>query len=257
MIERREPAAGVTELRLDRPPVNALNPELLAALQAALAESIEGGARAVVVSGCPGMFSAGLDIPHLLTLDEAGMAAFWESLFGLLARLARCPVPVGFAVTGHCPAGGTVLALFGDYRIAADGEFRLGLNETRVGLPVPPVVFGAYRRLLGPRMAEQLGVAGRLVTPKEALAAGLVDEVVPPDAVVARAVERAAELASLPRHAVAATRIEARADLVGLFEGIGGADYEQMTAAWFAPETQAELEKFQERLAARKKPAST
>jgi len=253
MIERREPAPGVIELRLHRPPVNAINPDLLEALESALADAVDGGARAVVVSGQPGMFSAGLDIPHLMTLDKAGMRRFWEQFFGTTARLARCRVPVGFAITGHCPAGGTVLALFGDYRIAADGDFRLGLNETRVGLPIPPVVFRAYRRLIGPRLAEQLGVAGRLITPGEALTAGLVDETVPADTVIERAVERAVELAGLPAHAVAATRAEARADLIGLFSGIGGADYDQMTSAWFAPETQAELAKFQARLAERKK----
>lgn len=252
MIERSTPTAGVTELRLARPPVNALAPELLGALSAALAEAVAGGGRALVISGRPGMFSAGLDVPLLLTLDRAGMLAFWESFFGLLAALARSPLPVGFAITGHCPAGGTVLSLFGDYRIAAAGDFRLGLNETEVGLPMPPIVYRAFRRLLGTRLAEQLAVAGRLIGPDEALAIGLVDEVVAPEEVVARAVERGARLAALPQHALAATRAEARADLVALFDEVGPRTYADMNDAWFAPETQAALRNFLARLAARK-----
>lgn len=250
MIECSTPAAGVTELRLNRPPVNALSAELLHGLASALAQA-ESEARAVVLSGRPGIFSAGLDVPLLVTLDRRAMRAFWETFFTLLAQIARFPLPVCFAITGHSPAGGTVLSLFGDYRVAAAGDFRLGLNETEVGLPMPPVVFRAFRRLVGTRAAEQLAVAGRLVGPGEALALGLVDEVVEPTEVVARAVGRAAHLAALPQHALSATRAEARADLVALFDDIGPTAYDRMNAAWFAAETQAALREFLARLAAR------
>lgn len=252
MIECSTPVPGVKELRLARPPVNALAPDLLQALSAALARAAQSDAHAVVVSGRPGIFSAGLDVPFLLALDRVGMAAFWEGFFGLLAQLARFALPVGFAITGHCPAGGTVLALFADYRVAAAGDFLLGLNETAVGLPMPPLVYRAFRRLLGARIAEQMAVAGRLVAPEEALAIGLVDEVAAPEAVVARAVAWAARLASLPRHALAATRAEARADLAALFADVGPAAYAHMNDAWFAPATQAALREFVARLAARK-----
>lgn len=252
MIDRSEPVSGVVELRLNRAPVNALSPELLQAVSEALQQAVGDGARAIVISGQPGMFSAGLDVPLLLSLDRAGMSAFWRTFYGTLSSLASSPVPVGFAITGHCPAGGTVLSLFGDYRVAARGDFRLGLNETEVGLPMPAVVYRAFRRLLGTRQAEQMAVAGRLVNPEEALAIGLVDELAAPEAVVDHTLAWASRLANLPRHALEATRREARSDLVALFEGIEGAAYEQMNAVWFAPETQAALKAFLARLAARK-----
>ncbi len=252
MIDRSTPTSGVVDLRLNRPPVNALSHDLLRDLSAALEGTFTEGARAVVISGQPGIFSAGLDIPLLLRLDKAEMSVFWETFFRVLQKIACSPVPIGFAITGHCPAGGTVLSLFGDFRIAADGDYRLGLNETEVGLPMPPLVFRAFRRLVGARAAEQLAVAGRLIGPEEARAVGLVDEVVACESVIPNAVRRAAALAALPAHALSVTRAEARSDLRALFEGVGQATYEGMTDSWFASETQTALHAFLGRLAARK-----
>ena len=109
MLERIEHGDRIVELKLDRPPVNALNPELVGRLDQAIADETEGGASAVVISGREGLFSAGLDVPVLLGLDEQGMRQFWEQLFGLLERIARSPIPVVTALTGHSPAGGTVI----------------------------------------------------------------------------------------------------------------------------------------------------
>ena len=253
MIEHHAVAPGVSLLTLNRPPVNALSPELLGALDQALADAARADTRAVVLAGRPGMFSAGLDVPLLLTLDQAAMRGFWETFFGVLRTIALSPVPVGVAITGHCPAGGTVLSLFADYRIAAAGDFKLGLNEVEVGLPMPPMVFSAFRRLIGPRAAEQYAVDGRLIPPEEALACGLVDDVAPADAVIERAVARAKLLASLPRGALSATRTLARADLAAMFEGLDADLYGQMNAVWFGEETQAAMRALVTRLAERRK----
>ncbi|MGH8428235.1 MAG: enoyl-CoA hydratase/isomerase family protein [Gammaproteobacteria bacterium] len=252
MIERSEPAAGIVLLTLNRPPANALSPELLGALADALGAAVQDRARAIVIAGQPGMFSAGLDVPLLLTLDRAAMDDFWRTFFGVLRALARSPVSVGMAITGHCPAGGTVLALFADYRIAAVGDFKLGLNEVQVGLPMPSLVFGAFRRLLGAHAAEQLAVSAGLITPEEALAVGLVDAVAPVDQVVARAVERAMTLAALPAAALAGTRALARADLMALFDGLDGSTYAGMNEVWFGAETQAAMRALVARLAERR-----
>lgn len=236
----------IFEFRLDRPPVNALDPDLVEALEKALVKAPEQGARAIVLSGSPGMFSAGLDVPALLALDRERMSRFWGSFFGLLRRLGESPVPVIAALTGHSPAGGAVLAIFCDYRIAAEGDFRIGLNEVQVGLPVPGVVYGALRRLTGSREAERLAVRGSLVDPQEALRTGLVNELTPPDRVVERALEEAAGLLALPARALATTRQTARADLHAICaEGPGLSDLETV---WNAPETQAALKAMVQRL---------
>lgn len=241
----------VLELRLNRPPVNALNPELVEALDTALRQAPGQGAGAVVLSGRPGMFSAGLDVPALLQLDRPAMRAFWDRFFGLMRTLAESPVPVIAAVTGHSPAGGAVLTLFCDYRIAAAGEFKIGLNEVQVGLPVPPVIQDALARLIGPRETERLTVRGLLVSPEEAMRVGLVDRVVAMEDVVETALAEARSLLALTPHAMLATRAAARAGLMALFK-THAATIQAMEAEWFRAETQTALQAMVARLS--KKP---
>jgi Delta3-Delta2-enoyl-CoA isomerase len=122
---------SVRELRLNRPPVNALSPELIASLLEAIRTAPHEGKRALVLSGLPGIFSAGLDVPQLLKLDRLAMDALWREFYALIGALACSPVPIAAAITAHAPAGGTVLALFCDHRIAAEGDWRIGLSEVQ------------------------------------------------------------------------------------------------------------------------------
>ncbi|NJL29839.1 MAG: enoyl-CoA hydratase/isomerase family protein, partial [Thermoanaerobaculia bacterium] len=178
MIERND-HGPVRHLRINRPPANALSPELISALGEEVIRAPEDGARALVISGLPGMFSAGLDVPYLLRLDHHRIRATWDGFYRLLHALAGSPIPVVVAITGHAPAGGTVIALFCDYRVMAAGDAKLGLNEVRVGIPLPSTIYKALERLVGARRAERLLVSGELVAPEAALAMGLVDELVP------------------------------------------------------------------------------
>ncbi len=244
---------AVRELRLARPPVNALSPELIAALAAAIAPPAGAAApAALVLSGAPGIFSAGLDLPRLMGVDRAGIAELWHAFYGLLRSLAASPLPVVAAITGHSPAGGAVLALYCDVRIMAAGEFRIGLNEVRVGLPLPPVIFAAMRRQVGPRLAERMCVTGALVTPEEALRIGLVDELAPAAQVVERAIAVARDLAALPRVAMSETRRLARADLAALFDGVASAEVPALLDSWFSAEAQTTMRAVVEKLSRKK-----
>jgi enoyl-CoA hydratase/carnithine racemase len=251
MIQMIEHGA-VRELRLDRPPVNALSPELIVALREAIQCADRDGARAIVLSGAPGRFSGGLDVPLLLGLDRPAMAALWRDFYALLRTIATSPIPIAAAITGHAPAGGTVLPLFCDWRVMAEGDYKIGLNEAQVGIPIPPVIWSGARRLLGVRIAEQLAVSGVLLTSREALAVGLVDEVVPLDDVAPRATAWCEQLLTLPPQAMAGTRRLARADLVEVFQANLKLEIENVIAAWWSTETQATLRALAERL--RKKP---
>ncbi|NDY96867.1 enoyl-CoA hydratase/isomerase family protein [Wenzhouxiangella limi] len=248
MLETISHDHDVVEIRLDRPPVNALNPALVQALDAAMEEHTRAGAQALVLSGRPGLFSAGLDVPELLTLDEDGMRAFWRDLFALLERVAASPVPVVAALTGHSPAGGTVIALYADYRVQAEGDFRLGLNEVQVGLVVPPVIHQALVRLIGPYPAERHLVAGEMIPAGDALALGLVDEVVAAEQVVDTAVAWCQRHLALPRHAMQATRALCRADLAQSFADARALDVDGFVRGWFSEETQATMQALVERL---------
>lgn len=232
---------AVRELKLARPPANALDPGLVAALTRALKDAAE-EADAVVVSGREGMFCAGLDVPALLTLDRNGMSGFWQAFFRLLEAIGRSPVPVAFAITGHSPAGGAVLALFGDYRVMTRGNFKIGLNEVQVGLVVPTVIQQALVRLVGPHKAERLMVAGEMVGPERAFELGMVDELAdqPADA-VATAVAWCEKHLALPRGAMSETRRVIRSDLTSLFDDFSELGIEGFVNRWFSDETQQTL----------------
>ena len=231
----------VCELRLARPPVNALNPALMSALRGALADAVVAKSGAVVLSGAPGVFSAGLDVPALLALDRPTLRATWDLFFGLLSDLAHCPVPVAAALTGHSPAGGTVIALFADHRVMAEGNFRVGLNEVQVGLPVPAVLLRALTFLCGERHASRLAIAGLLVDPAEALRVGLIDEVVPAGEVVSRSIAWATELLARPQKAMLATRALARQPLQQAFASVDPSMIDGVVEQWHSEETQAVL----------------
>jgi Delta3-Delta2-enoyl-CoA isomerase len=243
---------AVRELRLNRPPANALSPELIVALKQAVESAATDGARALVLSGAPGRFSAGLDVPLLLTLDRPAIAALWRELYALLRALALSPIPIAAAIAGHATAGGTVLPIFCDCRIAAQGDWKLGVNEVQVGLPLPPVILAGLRRLIGAHQAERLAVGGLLISPNEAARIGLVDELVPLDQVVSRAIEWGRGLLALPVDAMAANRRRARADLFELFAASFDVELDQVNATWWSPEAQTTLRVLVDRLAKKK-----
>jgi Delta3-Delta2-enoyl-CoA isomerase len=231
----------IRELRLNRPPVNALTADLIVALREAVDSAPNDGIRALVLSGTPGRFCAGLDVPLLMGLDRRTISALWRELYALMKALACSPIPICAAIIGHAPAGGTGLPLFCDWRIMADGEFKIGLNEVQVGIPLPAVILAALRRQVGPRQAERLATAGLLMSPAQALEIGLVDELVPTEHVVERAVAWCKNLIALPVEAMTATRHEARADLIAIFRRDLDAELKKVSASWWHPETQATL----------------
>jgi enoyl-CoA hydratase/carnithine racemase len=245
----------IRELRLERPPANALAPELVAALAAAVRAAPADGADALVISGAPGMFSAGLDVPYLLTLERDGIAAAWAGFYDLLRALADSPVPIAVAITGHSPAGGAVLAIFCDRRVMAEGRFKIGLNEVQVGIPLPPALWAALVRVVGQRTAERLAVAGAMVGTDEALHIGLVDELAPPDEVVERALSWCRMLLELPRGPMLATRTRARRDLQLVMRGGDDGEVDRLVEEWFDPETQAALTALVARLREKKSSA--
>lgn len=238
----------VRELRLNRPPVNAISPELVTALQEAVTRAPEEGARALVLSGSPGRYSGGLDVPLLVDFDPPAMERLWEDFYRLLLALAASPIPIAAAITGHSPAGGAVLATYCDYRIMAEGDFRIGYNEVAVGIPMPVAILRCVARQVGPRQAERLCGAGLLISPEEAHRIGLVDELVPADRVVERAIEWANGIIALPPNAMSQTRQAARADLVRLMEEGLATEKELLVGNWFSQETQSTLRAIVERM---------
>lgn len=233
---------AVRELRLARAPVNALDPALCGGIASSVAAAAADGVGGLVLSGGPKVFSAGLDVPHLLGLgeDRDALRAAWEAFFEAARALAESPLPVVAAIAGHAPAGGCVLALCCDYRIMARGPYRIGLNETQVGLVAPEGIQQLMRRVVGPYRAERLLVAGELVEAGDALAMGLVDELADIDHVSTRATAWLEGLLALPRRPMLATRAIARADLVAALHP-DRIELPRFIAGWYDADTQAAL----------------
>ena len=144
------------------------------------------------------------------------------------------------------PAGGAVLAIHCDYRIAAEGEFKIGFNEVRVGLPVPSTILAALIELIGAGNARRLATLGLLIDPEEAHRIGLVDELAGVDDVVPRAVSWCRDITALPRIAMNATRSQAKSALIANLSDSG--DAQAATDFWFSEETQREMHRLVEQL---------
>jgi enoyl-CoA hydratase/carnithine racemase len=210
------------------------------------------GYRAMAISGRSGMFSAGLDIAEMLTLDRTDATAFFDALFSLLKALAASRIPIAAAITGQSPAGGAVLSTFCDYRVMAAGDYRFGYNEVAVGLVVPRPVHAAIARIAGAEVAERMCAEGRLVGPGEAQALGLVHEVVPPAEVIPRALAWCQKMAALPQAAMSTMRDYARRSLVKCFEGFED-ENDYMARVFFSDEAQRVLRDVMQRLKAKGK----
>lgn len=229
----------VCEIRMAHPPVNAMSPDFIVGLTSALEEKAS-QCRALVLSGQPGMFSAGLDLITLSKLDRSGAETFWKQFFDLLKTIGACPVPVVAAITGHSPAGGAVMAIHCDYRVMSRGEYKIGLNEVQVGLVVPRQIQRVLARLIGTHKAERLLVAGAMLTPEQAHEVGFVDQLADnPEETVAEAVRWCTRHTALPPNAMQQTRRIIRADMSANYDDLGQADIDAFTEVWFSDETQA------------------
>jgi enoyl-CoA hydratase/carnithine racemase len=238
----------IHEIKLARPPVNALNFELLDALIHAVQSAPKNGARGIILSGSEKVFSGGLDVPHLMTLDREGLLKCWKRFFDAARTLAASPIPVAVAIAGHNPAGGCVLSLCCDYRVMARGPFRIGLNETQVGLIVPEPIQYLLRRVIGAQRTERLIVAGAMIESEQAYEIGLVDELSDAANVLSAAKTWLESTLALPSSPMLATRKIARADLVLALSSFQDKDLNDFVEGWHAPDTQAALQALMSKL---------
>jgi enoyl-CoA hydratase len=204
-----EEQGGVTVLSADRPPANAMDVGLLREIVDAVKALNESPPAALVLAGRPGFFSAGADLKAVPTYGPEDQRAAVEGINGMALGVYSLPCPVVGAITGHAIAGGMVLALCTDVRIAS-AEGRYGLTEVKVGVPYPQAAIGVVRAELPPHAARLMALGNQLVDAQECVRLGAFDEVVAPEQVVPRALEVAAELAAMPAHVYARTKAELR-----------------------------------------------
>jgi enoyl-CoA hydratase/carnithine racemase len=234
-----EDHGSIRTIRLARPPVNALDVELMTALDRAIAAAPADGVRGIVLTGAGGRYCAGLDVGVLAGLDEAGLTHFVRTFFHCVRTLARSTVPVVAAINGAAPAGGAVLALYCDRRVMQSGDGPIGLNEVQVGLFPGPLIHAVLARVVGTRLAAEFLTTGALLSPARALETGFVDELAEPGEVETAARRWLEGVLALPPHAYLATRAMVRRDLVELNDREAGAEGAALVAAWSTPETRA------------------
>ncbi len=203
---RIEVEAGIATIRLDRPPMNALNAQVQEELRAAAAEVGErADVAAVVLYGGEKVFAAGADVKEMADMAYTEMVDRSGALQSSFTAVARIPKPVVAAVTGYALGGGCELALCADFRVCAE-DAKLGQPEILLG--VIPGAGGTQRlpRLVGPARAKDIIFSGRFVDAEEALRIGLVDRVVPAEQVYAEARAMAGRFVGGPAYALRAAK---------------------------------------------------
>jgi enoyl-CoA hydratase/carnithine racemase len=248
-VERLE---GLVTLRLNKPRGNALDEPLVEALASAAAdidsdESVRG---VLLASGHPRLFCPGLDLVALVGYDRPAMERFFGKFEEAMIALYALRQPLVAAVSGAAVAGGCILALTADHRVLRRGS-PIGLNEVRVGVPLPWWVLTLLRTSLSPAALTSVALLGRNFSDEEACETGLVQEVLPEEGFEATALERLEDLARRDPAALGTTKAWLRH---GALEEMRAGGPERRAAfldAWFSPATQTRIRQTVDSLQAR------
>lgn len=227
---------------LNRGRSNAINAELLDELKVIL-KSIESddSISGVILHGKEGFFSAGLDLIELYDYSEVEIRVFWENFLSFVQAFTAFKKPTIAAIGGHSPAGGCVLALCCDYRIMAEGDFIIGLNEVPVGIIVPDAIFHLYSFWLGQAKAYQYLLEGKLLNPTQALEAGLIDELVPQSALRSRSEKQLHKYIQLEANTWQQSKLNMRKELISKMSADATDTLDNMLQQWWSPSTRSIL----------------
>jgi enoyl-CoA hydratase len=244
---------GVRLLTLDRPPANALDETLLADLGAALDDARRDPAvRALVLTGAGSFFSGGFDLRAPRRDDDAArtLRVLYRDIH---TNLLTFPKPTVAHMNGHAIAGGLVLVLACDYRLGADGDYKVGLNEVAIGASFPRAALEIVRLRLPHARAAELLLGAALYPSSQALRLGIVDELLPAEKLGPTVLRRAARMGAFPRDAYAHTKAALVEDAVRrIMHEPPDAD-DRAAAVWTSPESRAARARQRDALA--KKPA--
>jgi enoyl-CoA hydratase len=224
-------------LRLAGPRGNAVSSELIRDLGLAL-DGIEPDPDIqgiLLASAHPRIFCPGLDLLEVAPLDRAGMKAFMAGFTALYRRLFAFPKPVVAAVAGHAVAGGCVIALSADHRVLRDEGAMIGLNEVRIGVPFPWGVAVLLRHTARPAVLAQAMMLGRNYAGREAVEAGLAQELAPAGQVEILARERLAEFTSKEPAALAALKGFLRGEAARSMAEGDARHMDDFLDVWFSP----------------------
>lgn len=234
---------------LNRGRSNPINAEMVAELTAAVKEmEADDAVEGLIITGKEGFFSAGIDLMEVYHYDEQQSKDFWTNFLLMQATLVNFKKPFVAAITGHSPAGGCIIALCADYRIMANGNYRIGLNEIPVGIIVPDAVFHLYAFWLGKRKAYQYLLEGKLLKTEEALLDGLIDEACEPASVLAAAEQKIRFYMKMNPATWQQSKLNLRKELSNKMQADHSETLNKMLVKWWLPETRLSLQKVIEQL---------
>ncbi len=213
---------GIAVVTLNNGKVNALSPEVLAALNVALDRAQEAGAM-VVLTGQPGILSGGYDLKVMMQGPEQAIGLVTAGSM-LTRRMLAHPQPIIVACGGHAVAKGAFLLLASDYRLGVEGNFLIGLNEVQIGMTMHHVGILLARDRLSPAAFQRSVINAEMFAPQAAMEAGFLDRVVAPDQLMTTAMEMAQQLKKLNAVAHRNTKLKARKALLDALDGAIDAD---------------------------------
>lgn len=234
---REDAGDGVAILTLNRAPVNALNPDYLSDIEAALAEiDGDGSVRAVVLASALKVLSAGMDLKEAMAFSRDQQTAVVDGLNATYARLYGLSKPVITAANGAAIAGGLFFILCADYTVAR-AKAKFGLTEVRVGVNFPVAPLEIARAVLSPAAFRRVVLSGDLFDAEQARDMGIVDEVAAADDVMPRALDVAGSYASIPPQTFATVKAQARERELTLIRDVIAKGTDPTRDGWYSDET--------------------
>ena len=206
-------ADQIAVITMDDGKANAFSPAMSDAVNSCL-DRAEQEAKAVVLTGRDGILSGGFDLRVIRGDDPQAAVDMRQKGTRLMMRLYGFPLPLIIAATGHAVALGAFCLLTADYRIGSQGDFRIGLNETSIGMSLPPFALMLAKERLSKRYLTRAALAATMFSPEEAKEAGFLDEVVPRENLLDAALEAASSHLALDGSAFASVKQGLREDAI-------------------------------------------
>ena len=242
----------ISHIYFDRGRSNAFHQEMLNELAMVVADAQDDPAvEGLILHGKEGFFSAGLDLITLYDYNEGEVRDFWHTFMAVVRALVAFDKPAVAAISGHSPAAGCVLACCCDYRVMAEGDYIIGLNEVPVGLIVPESIFQLYGFWLGPAQAYRYLLEGKLLKPEEALGVGLVDELVDGRRIRSAAERQLRKYTQYERNTWRQSKRNMRRALLDTFDANQDETIEAVLKQWWSPATRSIVKTIIDNLAQR------
>ncbi|MFD2585921.1 enoyl-CoA hydratase/isomerase family protein [Croceitalea marina] len=246
---------GYAIVQMNRGKVNAINRQMVLELQKTFeALALDSDTKGVILTGQPHYFSAGLDLIELFQYNKEEITEFFSAFGSLYLQLVQFKKPFISAITGHSPAGGTVLAVTSDNRYMAQGEkYVIGLNEVAVNIQISQNLTEIYAFWMGDGLSSRYILEGKLLNGDEALAAGLVDELVPLENVLDRAEKKMRHYLKADQEILLNTKAKLRKHLWDKLDLDAENSLREASELWWKPEIRAKMKAYVESFSSKKK----